>query len=132
MNIKSLAVIALLSLSPAVQSFAADEKPDLRDVRWGMSKDEVKKHESAQLVKDGEQILIYKIEGGTSNEVIKSQSGVKVEGQRDAVIEFNLEMPDYDLVYVFPDGKLGMAVLHMNDPLAQPGDYIDEFGYQGG
>ena len=121
MNLKSSAVIIALSIFIAAPSFSAGEKPDFRDVRWGMSKDEVKKHEKAELVKDGGELLIYKIEGGS--EVLNTQQGPKVEGQRDAVV--TMDLPDYDLIYLFPNGKLGMAVLHMNDSLAGPVDYID-------
>ena len=127
MNIKSLAVIVVLLLFPAAPSFPADEKPDLRDVRWGMSKDEVKKHEKAELVQDGDGILIYKIESGTSHEFIQ---GPQVGDQKPPVIEIDLDVPAYDLVYLFPDGKLGMAVLHMNNLQAQADDYIDEFDRQ--
>src|SRR3990167_8557401 len=128
MNIKSLAVIVVLLLSPAAPSFPADEKPDLRDVRWGMTKDEVKKHENAEIIKYGEAILIYKIKGGTSHEVVHTQPA---PGSGESyTFEIDLDVPAYDLVYLFPDGKLGMAVLHMNNPQAQADDYIDEFDRQ--
>ena len=127
MTVKSSAVILALLISLAAPSFSAEVKPDFRQVNWGMSKDEVKKHENAEVIKDGETILIYRIKGGTSHEVIHTQPAPGVKSQE---LEIDLDVPDYDLVYLFPDGKLGMAVLHMDNPRAKADDYIDEFDRQ--
>ncbi len=100
MNIKSLAVIALLSLFPAAQSFAADEKPDLRDVRWGMSKEEVKKHEKAEIVKETEGILVYLIKAVLRTKL--SSPNPTLKGRHAMRQSIDIEVPDYDLVYLFP------------------------------
>lgn len=126
---KSIIPAALLALLlyTAAPSNSADEKPDFRQVNWGMTKDEVKKREKAEFVKDTGDMLIYKIEGGKWNEVFESDSPVKTENMRPAVVEIDIDLPDYSLFYIFSRGKLGMAVLSMNDPHATSGDYVDEF-----
>lgn len=122
----SIVILALLTYFAAGFSHAG-EKPDFRDVTWGMSKEEVKKRENTEMVKEGEFLLIYKIKGETVHEVIEQPSALQVEGQKPVIIEYDIELPDYDLVYLFPDNKLGMAILHMNNPQADADDYLDEF-----
>ncbi len=123
MNIKSLAVIALLSLSTAAQSFAAGEKPDLRDVRWGMSKEEVMKHEKAEKIKETDSILVYLIKGGPKRQIIHTHPDLDGKSME---LSIDIDVPDYNLVYLFPNGKLGMAILHMDNPEAKADDYLDE------
>ncbi len=124
MNIKSLAVIVILLIFPAARSSAADEKHDLRSVRWGMSKDEVKKKENAEMVKETEGILVYLIKGGPKREIIHTQPDLDGKSME---LSIDIDVPDYNLVYLFPEGKLGMAILHMDNPKADPDDYLDEF-----
>ncbi len=124
MNVKSSAIILALLISLAAPSFSADEKPDLRNVRWGMSKDEVKKKENAQMVKETEGILVYLIKGGPKREIIHTQPDLEGKSME---LSIDIDVPDYNLVYLFPEGKLGMAILHMDNPKADPDDYLDEF-----
>ncbi|MEE8136432.1 MAG: hypothetical protein V3T52_04585, partial [Thermodesulfobacteriota bacterium] len=42
------------------------DKPDVRKAKWGMTKEQVKKVENAELVKEGDEILTYRIGGKAS------------------------------------------------------------------
>jgi hypothetical protein len=123
-NIRSSAVIVTLILSFAAPSFSADQKPDFRQVSWGMSKDEVKKKENAEMVKETDSILVYLIKGGPKHKIIHTQPDLDGKSME---LGIDVDIPDYNLVYLFPDGKLGMAILHMDNPKADPDDYLDEF-----
>lgn len=134
MSARSSAVVLTLLLSLAACTCSRDKKPDFRDVRWGMSKDEVKKHETADLMKEGNEVLIYRIGGELS--AVQSEGTVEVEvngGDEDGAvvsrprvtIEFETVEPEYDVVYAFKDGKLGMAVLHLRDTADDPAEYIE-------
>ena len=111
-------------ISLAAPSFSAGEKPDFRQVNWGMSKDEVKKNEKAEKIKETDSILVYLIKGGPKREVIHTQPDLDGKSME---LSIDIDVPDYNLVYLFPDGKLGMAILHMDNPKAQADDYLDEF-----
>lgn len=100
---------------------------------WGMSKEEVKKRETAELMKEGKDVLIYRIGGELST--VESEGTVEVEvsgpdeesaaiSRPRVTIEFEKTEPEYDLVYAFKDGKLGMAVLHLRDTAQDPAEYI--------
>ena len=111
-------------ISLAAPSFSAGEKPDFRQVNWGMSKDEVKKNEKAEKIKETDSILVYLIKGGPKREVIHTQPDLDGKSME---LSIDIDVPDHNLVYLFPDGKLGMAILHMDNPKAQADDYLDEF-----
>jgi len=123
-NIKSITIIITIILFHAAQSFAADEKPDLRNVRWGMTKDEVKKKENAEMVKETEGILVYLIKGGPKKQIIHTHPDLDGKSME---LSIDIVVPAYNLVYLFPNGKLGMAILHMDNPEAKADDYLDEF-----
>ena len=128
------AILIALFISLAAYSCTCGSKPDFRNVRWGMSKEEVKKHESADLMKEGSEVLIYRIGGGVST--LESEGTVKIDvngvGNENAVlspprvtIDVETPEPEYDVVYAFKDGKLGMAVLHLRDTAQDPAEYIE-------
>ncbi len=125
--------LALLICLAAGCTCSHDRKPDFRDIRWGMSRDEVKKHETGQLMKEGNDVLVYRIGGGSRT--IESEGTVKLElnGKGDGgaalsspevTIEVEKAEPEYDVVYAFKDGRLGMAVLHLRDTGRDPSEYI--------
>ena len=98
-----------------------------------MSRDDVKKHESGELMKEGDDVLVYRIGGGTTT--FESQGTVEVEvngndkggpslSKPRVTIEVEKTEPEYDVVYAFKDGKLGMAVLHLRDNYSDPAEYI--------
>ncbi len=76
------------------------DQPDFRQTNWGMTKEQVKSKEPEELLKDGKDILTYRIKN---------------------------EDNEYDLLYVFKDGRLGMAVLHLRDKLPEPNDYLNMY-----
>jgi len=128
------AVILTLLLSLAACTCSRDKKPDFRDVRWGMSKEEVKERETGELMREGNEALTYRIGGELS--AAQSEGTVEVEvnvGDKEGApvsrprvtIEFETVEPEYDVVYAFKDGKLGMAVLHLRDTADDPVEYIE-------
>ena len=125
----SYAMLLTILLSLAAVSCSRDKKPDFRDVKWGMTKDEVKKHESAELVKEGNEILTYRLGGDSAPVLVEGDVQVDVEGKPDArvTVEVEKEEPAYDLVYVFGNGKLSMAIVHLRDTLADPAEYLEAF-----
>ena len=122
-------MLLTILLSLAAVSCSRDKKPDFRDVKWGMTKDEVKKHESAELVKEGNEILTYRLGGDSAPVLVEGDVQVDVEGKPDArvTVEVEKEEPAYDLVYVFGNGKLSMAIVHLRDTLADPAEYLEAF-----
>ena len=127
MNIISSAVIVTLILFFAAPSYSADQKPDFRQVSWGMTKDEVKKHENAEKVQESDSILVYFIKGGPKHHVFHTHPDLDGKSMEMSI---DIDVPDYNLVYLFPDGKLGMAIMHMDNPKAKPGDYLDELDFK--
>ncbi len=111
------------------------DKPDFREVKWGMSKREVKAKETAELVKEGDNVLTYRITG----DMLDLSGRTKVPGDEapaDGAEEEAVENGEpvvtpihyeYDLLYVFGKGKLGMAVIHLRESLNEPEDYIEIF-----
>jgi len=122
--IAAIAILTLLLLAP---SCSRDKTPDVRDVRWGMSKSEVKKAETAELMKEGANILTYRIGGEPDKTEGTFTVTVDENGEtRDALvtIETIRNEPSWDLVYVFEGGKLAMAAIHLRDTFDDPSDYI--------
>lgn len=133
MTSRQSVLVLVICLSLAGCTCSRDRKPDFRDVRWGMSKDEVKKHETGQLMKEGSDILVYRIGGGSATFESEGTVEVEVNGKDEGgpslskprvTIEVEQAEPEYDVVYAFTDGKLGMAVLHLRDTAQDPADYI--------
>ena len=133
MTSRQSAVVLVICISLASCTCSRDRKPDFRDVRWGMSKDEVKKHETGQLMKEGKDVLVYRIGGGSAK--IESEGTVEVEvngkdGNGPALskprvtIEVEKTEPEYDVVYAFKNGRLGTAVLHLRDSESDPAEYV--------
>jgi hypothetical protein len=121
------AVIFALLIPLAAPSFSAEQKPDFRQVTWGMTKDEVKKNEKAEKVKETDSILVYLIKGGPKHEIIHTHPDLDGKSME---LSIDIDVPDYNLVYLFPDGKLGMAIMHMDKPGAKPWEYKEEFERQ--
>ena len=122
-----IAAIAILSLILLAPSCSRDKTPDVREVRWGMSKAEVKKAETAELVKEGENILTYRLGGEPDKTEETYTVSVEENGEtRDALVtvETVRNEPSWDLVYVFEDGRLAMAAIHLRDTFDDPADYI--------
>jgi len=126
---KNLAAILFLMLTLlALHGCGLWDKPDFREVKWGMSKNDVKKNETAELVKEGDDVLTYRITGPVLNITVPAKD-TGGEGDAKSVSE-PIVTPihyEYDLLYVFGDGKLGMAVVHLRESLGEPGDYIELF-----
>lgn len=126
---RSAAIILALLLVTLIAPSCSRDDPDFGTVRWGMSKAEVKKAETAELVKEGNEILTYRI-GGESSPV-ESVSGAKINieggGEAAVTVEVSEIEYEYDLLYVFGRGKLGMVVVHLRDKLDNPEQYITVF-----
>lgn len=112
-------LIALIIVAVIFGACSRGDKPDYRQVRWGMSMDEVKKVETAELVKGGNDILTYRF-GGV--EEVREQEGQKDDDGKVApeVVKIDFE---YDLLYVFGEGKLAMIIVHMRDSFSDPAEY---------
>ena len=124
-------LIAVFTIS-SLQSCGLWDKPDFREVKWGMSKREVKAKETAELVKEGEDVLTYRITGDMVNLSGRLRMSGKEASPDDEITLKNgpVVTPihyEYDLLYVFGDGKLGMAVIHLRESLNNPEDYINLF-----
>jgi hypothetical protein len=124
---KALSLAILICL--AVASCSRERKPDFRDVRWGMTKSEVKKLEKAELMKEGNDVLTYRLGGESRPFLVEGGVHVDVQGAPDArvTVEVERDEPAYDLVYVFAGGKLAMAVVHLRGSLDSPEEYMDAF-----
>ncbi len=82
------------------------------------------KHEKAEKIKETDSILVYFVKGGPTREIIHTHPDLDGKSME---LSMDIDVPDYNLVYLFPDGKLGMAILHMDNPKADAKGYIDEF-----
>jgi hypothetical protein len=106
------------------------DKPDVRKAKWGMTKEQVKKIEKADLVKEGEDILTYRI-GGTAIPVkVESTETVEVEideGEEITPPEVESIGHEYDLLYVFGENGLGLVVIHLRESFDNPSDYLELF-----
>lgn len=94
-----------------------------------MTKSEVKKLEKAELMKEGNYVLTYRLGGESRPQLVEGGVHVDTEGAPDArvTVEVEKEEPAYDLVYVFADGKLSMAIVHLRGSLDSPEEYMDAF-----
>lgn len=104
------------------------DKTDVRGVSWGMAPDQVKGLEKAELANESGDIITYRIGGVKKIDVADDNPP---SGDSDApppeVEEIDYE---YDLLYVFNNNKLSMAVVHLRDTLESPEDYLELFrGY---
>lgn len=127
------AVALVLLVSLAACTCSRERKPDFRQVRWGMSKDEVRKHETGELMREGNDVLVYRTGGETATFESQGTVEVEVNSKEDGgpalspprvTVEVEKTEPEYDVVYAFKDGKLGMAVLHLRDAESDPAEYI--------
>lgn len=113
-------LIALILIAVVLGACSKDDKPDYRQARWGMSKNEVKKAETAELVKEGNDILTYRF-GGV--EVVEEEVSQKDDKHKDAPQVAKIDF-DYDLLYVFGEGKLAMIVVHLRDSFSDQNEYV--------
>jgi hypothetical protein len=126
MRILTVLLITLLIFSAC----SKEDKTDFRKTKWGMTKEQVKEVEQAELVKEGEDILTYRI-GGTATP-IEVESIEIVEDEADG--EEKTTPPqvesisnEYDLLYVFGENGLGMVVIHLRESFDEPGQYLEFF-----
>jgi len=106
------------------------DKPDVRKAKWGMTKEQVKKVEKADLVKEGDDILTYRISGvaiPVKVESVEIEEGEIDEEEEITPPEVESIGYEYDLLYVFGDNGLGMVVIHLRDPLDEPDHYLELF-----
>lgn len=130
---KKTAIITITLLTTLMAaSCSRDKEPDFRGVKWGMSKEEVKKAETGELLKEGNEILTYRIGGESSPVEAEETVKVEVEGTEGAQVTVEVaEIEyDYDLLYVFGNGKLGMIVVHLRDTLEEPDRYVAVFRHK--
>lgn len=102
------------------------DKPDVREAKWGMSKEEVKKVETAELIKEGDDILTYRI-GGEPVPMEIETTEVEYEGEKVSAPQVAKIDYEYDLLYVFGEKGLGMVVVHLREPLDGPDAYLELF-----
>jgi len=126
MKILTALLLTLLIFSAC----SKDDKTDVRKAKWGMTKEQVKEVEQAELIKEGEDILTYRI-GGTAVPV-EVESVDIVENEADG--EEKITPPqvesisnEYDLLYVFSENGLGMVVIHLRESFDEPGQYLEFF-----
>ncbi|MEM7007675.1 MAG: hypothetical protein AAF462_00905 [Thermodesulfobacteriota bacterium] len=103
------------------------DKPDVREAKWGMSKEEVKKVEKAELIKEGEDILTYRIGGEPVPLEIEQSDTIEYEGEEITPPKVSTIDHEYDLLYVFGEKGLGMVIVHLRDPLDSPQEYLEFF-----
>ncbi|MEQ9619854.1 MAG: hypothetical protein RIG61_11875 [Deltaproteobacteria bacterium] len=129
---KTALITITLLITLMAASCSRDKEPDFRGVKWGMSKQKVKKTETAELVKEGNEILTYRIGGESSPVEAEGTVKVDVEGAEDTrvTVEVAEIEYEYDLLYVFGNGKLGMIVVHLRDGFKDPDLYISLFRHR--
>ncbi len=122
-------ILALLILTSSIFTVSCSiwDKPDVREAKWGMSKEQVKKVESAELIKEGENILTYRIGGHADPVEIQSSTTTEHEGEQITTPQVERIDYEYDLLYVFGDKGLGMVVVHLREPLDGPDAYLELF-----
>ena len=104
------------------------DKPDVRKAKWGMTKEQVKKVENAELVKEGDEILTYRIGGKASPMKVELADVVEIDEEEEVTPpEVESIGYEYDLLYVFGERGLGMVVIHLRESLDDPGHYLELF-----
>ncbi|TDI92060.1 MAG: hypothetical protein E2O72_00770 [Candidatus Dadabacteria bacterium] len=104
------------------------DKPDVRKAKWGMTKEQVKKVENAELVKEGDGILTYRIGGKASPMKVELADVVEIDEEEEVTPpEVESIGYEYDLLYVFGERGLGMVVIHLRESLDEPGHYLELF-----
>ncbi|MCH7950976.1 MAG: hypothetical protein IH875_10965 [Candidatus Dadabacteria bacterium] len=104
------------------------DKPDVRKAKWGMTKEQVKKVENAELVKEGDGILTYRIGGKASPMKVELADVVEIDEEEEVTPpEVESIGYEYDLLYVFGERGLGMVVIHLREPLDDPDHYLELF-----
>ncbi|MEX0998651.1 MAG: hypothetical protein WD000_01630 [Thermodesulfobacteriota bacterium] len=126
MKILTALLLTLLIFSAC----SKEDKTDVRKAKWGMTKEQVKEAEQAELIKEGEDILTYRIGGKATP--MKVEPVERVEGEVD--VEEETTPPqvesignEYDLLYVFGENGLGMVVIHLRESFDEPGQYLEFF-----
>jgi len=126
MKILTAILLSLLIFS----SCSLWDKPDVRKAKWGMTKEQVKKIENAELVKEGENILTYRIGGTATPMKIESAEAADIEIEEGEEVTLpvveGIEY-EYDLLYVFGEDGLGMVVIHLRESLDEPDEYLELF-----
>jgi len=125
---KTLTVILLTLLLFSACSLW--DKPDVRKAKWGMTKEKVKKVEKAELVKEGDDILTYRIGGTATPMKVESAEVVEFEIDDEEEItppEVESISHEYDLLYVFGDDGLGMVIIHLRESFDDPSQYLELF-----
>jgi len=126
MKILTTILLTLLIFSAC----SKEDKADIRKATWGMSKTQVKKVETAELIKEGDDILTYRI-GGTpvpmKIEPVQVDEENLDEDEEITAPEVESIGYEYDLLYVFGENGLGMVVIHLRDSLDEPGQYLELF-----
>lgn len=126
MKILSAIFIAVLLFSGC----SKDDKKDVRNAKWGMTKEQVKEVENAELIKEGQEILTYRIGGNTVPIKVESAQTAESEAvEEDIIITPQVEAigNEYDLLYVFGKNGLGMAVIHLREKFDEPSQYLEFF-----
>jgi len=106
------------------------DKHDVRKAKWGMTKEQVKKVEKAELVKEGENILTYRIGGTVTAMEVESVEIVESETDEEEEItppEVESIGHEYDLLYVFGENGLGLVVIHLRESFDDPAHYLELF-----
>ena len=124
---KTIFTIVLLLL--VFSACSRDKKNDVRNARWGMTKEQVKKAEDADLVKEGENILTYRIGGNTVPVKIKAGQSDLTSEDGEPITPPQVEGIgyEYDLLYIFGENGLGMVVIHLRESFDEPGQYMELF-----
>ena len=123
---KELTTILLILL--IFSACSKEDKNDVRKAKWGMTKEQVKKVENAELVKEGDEILTYRTGGKASPMKVESADVVEIDEEEEVTPpEVESISYEYDLLYVFGERGLGMVVIHLREPLDDPDHYLELF-----
>lgn len=107
-----------------------NDKNDVRNTKWGMTKEQVKEAENAELIKEGQDILTFRIGGNTVPiKVEYEQANESETGQEEVISSPKVEAitNEYDLLYVFGENGLGMVVIHLREKFDEPEQYLEFF-----